>query len=81
MNTDTQKLGKKNDPREGDYMRVTFGPLEGAEGLVIRLEHISPKVCIVEVRQENGNVIRLPRKYWEFAGLRPKRGDARHRRG
>ena len=67
-----QKLAR-NLPLEGDYMRVTHGPLEGAEGLVTRLAHLSRKVVIVEVRQENGNLVRLPRKYWEFAGFRPRR--------
>lgn len=77
MNTNTEtalnKRLKKGDPREGDYMRVTHGPLEGAEGLVVRTERISAKVSIIEVRQQNGNLIRLPRKYWEFAGLRTKK--------
>lgn len=67
-----QKLRNFGEPRNGDYVRVKSGPLMGAEGLVIGVEHRTPKVLIIEVRQQNGNVIRLPRKYWEFAGLRPR---------
>jgi len=57
--------------KRGDWVRCRQGPLRGAEGTVDQLQKISEFVTVLEVRQLNGNVIRLPRSYWEFASMRP----------
>lgn len=59
----------------GDWVRCRRGPVRGAEGQVISMKKLSEMVTIVEVRQLNGNVIRLPRAYWEFTSFRDRDAD------
>lgn len=56
----------------GDWMRVKRGPLRDAEGSVVRTKVVSPLVTVVEIRQLNGNLIRLPRSHFEFSVFRPE---------
>lgn len=67
-----EKPKSKAAPTIGDHMRITEGPFVGAEGTVQKIEHISRRVQIIEIIQLNGNPIRLPRRSFEFAGLKPK---------
>lgn len=53
----------------GDYVRVKSGhALAGAAGQVHCVTRAKGKPVLVEVRQLNGNPIRLPREMWEFVG-------------
>lgn len=54
---------------EGDWVRVRRGPLEGAEGRVEKLSKVSDRVTVVEIKQLNGNTVRLPRAHFEFAAF------------
>ncbi len=65
------KAPQKNKMKVGDWVRVRRGPLEGAEGSVIKVEppRTSLKITTIEVRQLNGNIIRLPRAHFEFAAF------------
>lgn len=64
------KTGKvKMEMQKGDWVRVRRGPIEGAEGVVEKVEALSKWVTIIEVRQLNGNIIRLPRAHFEFAAF------------
>lgn len=65
-----KKNTKKVVLKKGDWMRVCRGPLEGAEGSVSKIELVSKKVTVIEIRQLNGNIIRLPRPHFEFAAYR-----------
>lgn len=77
-----QNMNKKTGTRppkirNGDLMRVTVGPLKDAEGLVTGIsEKVSKKgnrrTTFVEIRQLNGNPIRLPAHHFEFASMRPR---------
>lgn len=60
----------KVEMKRGDWVRCNRGPLRGAEGNVDGMQKISDLVTVIEVRQLNGNVIRLPRSHWEFAAFR-----------
>lgn len=60
----------KNEMGLGDWVRCHRGPLRGAEGSVTGRKKISELVTVLEVRQLNGNVIKLPRAHWEFAAFR-----------
>ena len=55
--------------KKGDWVRVRRGALEGAEGAVVKIEPATKKVVIIEARQLNGNIIRLPRPHFEFVGF------------
>lgn len=57
----------------GDWVRCILGPLRDAEGTVDKVQQVSKRMAVVEVRQLNGNKIRLPRSHWEFASLRTPR--------
>lgn len=63
--------------RNGDFMRVKTGPLEGAEGNVVGVVEKKMKgrrkITLVEIRQLNGNPVRLPRHHFEFASMTPAR--------
>jgi transcription antitermination factor NusG len=61
---------RKSEMKRGDWVRVRKGPVEGAEGRVEKTEKMSETVTIIEIRQLNGNPIRLPRAYFEFAAFR-----------
>lgn len=60
---------KKGEVTAGDWLRVKKGPIEGAEGSVVKAVKTGPGMTIVEIRQLNGNTIRLPRAYFEFAAF------------
>ncbi len=70
------KRGRPVKIKNGDFMRVMHGPLAGAEGTVHSVSEKAmkkrKKLTIVEIRQLNGNPIRLPRSYFEFAATRPR---------
>jgi transcription antitermination factor NusG len=76
MNTKKKPGPKKADVRRGDLMRVKSGPLEGAEGTVvdIALKELPGrrKLTFVEIRQLNGNPVRLPRHHFEFSAMHPR---------
>lgn len=65
-----KKNMKKVVLKKGDWMRVRRGPLEGAEGSVPKIEPVSKKVTVIEIRQPNGKLIRLPRAHFEFAAFK-----------
>lgn len=53
----------------GDWVRVKKGhELAGAAGKVETVSRTKGKPTIVEIRQLNGNPLRLPREFWEFVG-------------
>lgn len=64
---------EKKKVKRGDLMRVRRGSLKGAEGTVYSIEEGKP--TIIEVRQLNGNPIRLPRSHFEFASFRTELHD------
>lgn len=66
----------KNEMSIGDWVRCHRGPLRGAEGSVTGTKRISELVTVLEVRQLNGNVIKLPRAHWEFAAFRSSEAHA-----
>lgn len=62
----------KVEMKRGDWVRCNRGPLRGAEGNVDQLQTANEFITIIQVRQLNGNVIRLPRSHWDFAAYRPE---------
>lgn len=66
---------KKDTLAVDDWVRVRRGPMEGAEGKVTSMKPVSDLVTLVEIRQLNGNVIRLPRTYFEFTSFREQEVD------
>lgn len=78
--TSPDKPASKDKPsREmsiGDWVRCFRGPLRGAEGSVFGVKKISELVTVLEVRQLNGNTIKLPRAHWEFAAFRSSEAHA-----
>ncbi len=64
------KEKSKNEMGIGDWVRCNRGQLRGAEGNVQGKKKVSELVTVIEVRQLNGNIIKLPRSHWEFAAFR-----------
>lgn len=65
--TKKKSVKKKVLVKRGDHMRVIRGDLRGATGTVQKIETVTAKMLVLEVRQLNGNIIRLPRSHWEYA--------------
>jgi hypothetical protein len=56
----------------GDWVSVVSrGPLRGAAGRVANTSKVG-HITIVEIRQLNGNTLRLPRSHFQFAAYAPE---------